>query len=82
MLKYYFQYWKDSDSKENFFLWLDEGEGKNLDLKDCPRKDLEASLVKYLTPAEREDYIVTVNNGLMYYQKRSQSSSLSSRWKK
>jgi len=67
ILNHYHAAWKQSDAKENFFYWLDEGGGKNVSLPDFPRKKLEASCVKYLSPTEREDYVVTIENGLLKY---------------
>ncbi|KAG6499691.1 hypothetical protein ZIOFF_039482 [Zingiber officinale] len=37
-------------------LWLDIGDGKDLDLKECPRSLLKKQCVKYLGPQERKQY--------------------------
>lgn len=37
----YFLNWKDSKTDQNFFYWLDYGEGKELSLEDCKREKLE-----------------------------------------
>ncbi len=73
LLKLYFKHWKTTDSKDNFFYWLDEGEGKDLDIDGCTRKELENNRVIYLNATERQDYLVTVQNGLLYYEKRFNS---------
>ena len=40
-LRRYHHEWKQSDTHENFFYWLDYGEGKELDLPDRPRSRLD-----------------------------------------
>lgn len=50
--------------------WLDEGEGKDLDLEQCPRNQLESERIKYLNAEEREVYRVEVNpDGLLVWAK-------------
>lgn len=50
--------------------WLDEGEGKDLDLEQCPRNQLESERIKYLNAEEREVYRVKVNEaGLLVWAK-------------
>lgn len=50
--------------------WLDEGEGKDLDLEQCPRNRLESERIRYLNAEEREMYRVKVNNeGLLVWAK-------------
>ncbi|CAH1760172.1 5091_t:CDS:2 [Entrophospora sp. SA101] len=68
-LKIYHDYWLKSTTPENFFDWLDKGEGKDLDLKERPREKLERQKVKYLGKKEREDYEVTFKDGLLIYRK-------------
>jgi hypothetical protein len=60
-LRMYHQEWKKSDSKENFFYWLDFGEGKKLELDTCPRDRLEREQVRYLSREERQYYLVRVD---------------------
>ncbi|CAG8735167.1 4945_t:CDS:2, partial [Dentiscutata heterogama] len=55
-LKIYHDYWLKTSTPESFFIWLDEGEGKNLDLKARPRCKLESEKVKYLSKIERADF--------------------------
>ncbi|GAA5989117.1 hypothetical protein JCM11641_007602 [Rhodosporidiobolus odoratus] len=69
-LKYYHQKWNEEDTKENFFTWLDEGAGKELDLEQCPRSRLESECIRYLKAEERELYRVIVNkDGLLVWAK-------------
>ncbi|GAA6008215.1 uncharacterized protein JCM10292_004094 [Rhodotorula paludigena] len=69
-LKYYHKRWNESDTKDNFFHWLDEGEGKHLDLEECPRKRLDSERIVYLNATQREVYRVIVNDdGLLVWAK-------------
>lgn len=45
---------------QDFFTWLDVGEGKDLDLAHYPRANLESHLVTYLNEKERYAYAVKV----------------------
>jgi len=67
LLKSYHSIWKEGDSRENFFFWLDLGEGRHLDLANSPRAKLDASGVRYLDPHERAQCLVTVRRGLLTY---------------
>lgn len=60
-LRRYHKEWMQSDSKENYFYWLDYGEGKDLDLEDRPRKRLDTEQVRYLSREERALYQVRVD---------------------
>ncbi|KAH9815671.1 IQ domain-containing protein IQM4-like [Teratosphaeria destructans] len=60
-LRRYHQEWKQSDTHENFFYWLDHGEGKDLDLEDRPRKRLDTEQVRYLSREERQRYLVKID---------------------
>jgi hypothetical protein len=72
-LRSYHNYWQNSPSSENFFYWLDYGEGKNLDLEDCPRERLEKQQVRYLTREQRMNYLVTVDEaGLFRWAKNNE----------
>jgi hypothetical protein len=61
-LRRYHEEWKRSDTHENFFYWLDYGEGKDLDLEDRPRKRLDTEQVRYLSREERKNYQVQVDD--------------------
>ncbi|EME79650.1 uncharacterized protein MYCFIDRAFT_156905 [Pseudocercospora fijiensis CIRAD86] len=69
-LRRYHQEWMRSDTKENFFYWLDYGEGKDLDLPDRPRERLEREQVRYLSVEERRKYLVRIDEqGLLVWDK-------------
>ena len=60
-LRKYHAVWKASDSDENFFYWLDKGEGRNVSLEKCPRERLDRERVRYLSREERLRYLVMVD---------------------
>ncbi|KAK8928157.1 IQ domain-containing protein IQM3 [Metarhizium anisopliae] len=60
-LRMYHEEWKKSDTKENFFYWLDYGEGRFIELDTCPRDRLEREQVRYLSREERQYYLVRVD---------------------
>jgi hypothetical protein len=65
-LQPYHQKWIESRSHDSFFHWLDEGEGKSLDLGD--RKPLENSSVEYCNAARRLELQIQLNDrGLFQY---------------
>lgn len=61
-LRRYHHEWKQSETHENFFYWLDYGEGKDLDLPDRPRSRLDTELVRYLSREERQNYLVRIDD--------------------
>jgi hypothetical protein len=61
-LRTYHEVWKGSDTNENFFYWLDYGDGKDLDIEACPRDRLEREQVRYLSREERQYYLVQVDD--------------------
>ena len=60
-LRKYHVEWKNSDSHENFFYWLDYGGGKGISLENCPRERLDKEQVRYLSREERMNYLVMVD---------------------
>uniref|UniRef100_A0A7S1X9Y1 Uncharacterized protein n=1 Tax=Tetraselmis chuii TaxID=63592 RepID=A0A7S1X9Y1_9CHLO len=66
-LKPYFNHWLQSGTGEGFFHWLDYGEGKDLDLPERPRAQLEACRVRYCGP-ELALLEVCVEEGLLKYR--------------
>ncbi|KAE9590053.1 hypothetical protein Lal_00037749 [Lupinus albus] len=62
-LHYYYEEWCKTDAGQPFFYWLDLGNGKNLDLENCPRSKLRKQCIKYLGPQEREHYEYIVCEG-------------------
>ncbi|EST07659.1 hypothetical protein PSEUBRA_002752 [Kalmanozyma brasiliensis GHG001] len=62
-LKHYHRYWNlKADTKQNFLQWLDEGDGKDLSLEECPRSKLEAERISYLTADQRRNYMTYIDN--------------------
>ncbi|KAK0391635.1 hypothetical protein NLU13_1134 [Sarocladium strictum] len=61
-LRTYHEEWKRADTQENFFYWLDHGEGRNIDLTSCPRERLNREQVRYLSREERQYYLVNVDD--------------------
>lgn len=67
-LHIYYKEWSDSNPGQPFFYWLDLGDGKELNLKDCPRSKLRQECVKYLGPQEREGYEYVVLEGKIIHK--------------
>lgn len=72
-LRKYHAYWKTQDTTQSYFYWLDEGEGKNLDLPECSRARLDKEQVRYLSREERLNYLVKINDdGLLIWAKNGE----------
>src|SRR5271163_1459557 len=75
-LKAYHTHWlKHTDNKDNFFHWLDEGEGREVDLAEQGRSRhaLDTEKVRYLTREQRAHYLVRVDDeGLLRWAKNNQ----------
>lgn len=61
-LRAYHEHWKKADTHENFFYWLDEGEGKTFEHPTVTRERLEKEQVRYLSREERLNYLVIVDS--------------------
>ncbi|KAJ4345510.1 uncharacterized protein N0V89_011643 [Didymosphaeria variabile] len=61
-LRAYHEQWKKSETNENFFYWLDYGNGKDFELPTVSRERLEKEQVRYLSREERLQYLVKVDN--------------------
>jgi hypothetical protein len=61
-LRAYHEQWKKADTNENFFYWLDSGEGRRFEHPTVSRERLEKEQVRYLSREERLHYLVTVDN--------------------
>ncbi|KAJ8570783.1 hypothetical protein K7X08_037755 [Anisodus acutangulus] len=68
-LHIYSEAWCKTDSGQPFFFWLDLGDGKKFDLKECPRSKLQKQSIKYLGPHEREHYEYIVAEGKIVHEK-------------
>ncbi|XP_038978053.1 IQ domain-containing protein IQM3-like [Phoenix dactylifera] len=55
-LHLYYDEWCKSQAGQPFFYWLNIGDGRDVDLKECPRSQLRKQCIKYLGPQERENY--------------------------
>ncbi|CAL5867834.1 uncharacterized protein PFLUO_LOCUS2055 [Penicillium psychrofluorescens] len=60
-LRAYHEEWKKCPTTQNFFYWLDYGDGRNVDLEKRPRERLERAQVRYLSREERGKYLVLVD---------------------
>lgn len=60
-LRAYHSLWKSSPSRENFFYWLDLGEGRDVEHQRVSRERLERDQVRYLSSGERQNYLVKVD---------------------
>lgn len=68
-LHIYYEEWCKADAGQPFFYWLDVGDGKEVDLKECPRLKLRQQCIKYLGPQEREHYeYIVVEGKIMHRQ--------------
>ncbi|MED6217006.1 IQ domain-containing protein iqm5 [Stylosanthes scabra] len=68
-LHLYYDIWFHSQSSQPFFYWLDIGDGKEVNVEECPRSKLHKQCIKYLGPKEREAYEVTLDRGKLIYRK-------------
>ncbi|KIW19592.1 hypothetical protein PV08_00165 [Exophiala spinifera] len=72
-LRKYHNYWKAQDTTQNFFYWLDQGDGRNVSLPECSRERLDKEQVRYLSREERLNYLVKVNSeGLLVWAKNGE----------
>ncbi|XP_044506746.1 IQ domain-containing protein IQM3 [Mangifera indica] len=67
-LHFYYEEWCKADSGQPFFYWLDVGDGKDLDLKECQRSKLRQQCIRYLGPKEREHYEYDVVQGKIIHK--------------
>ncbi|XP_061963119.1 IQ domain-containing protein IQM3-like [Populus nigra] len=68
VLHLYYEEWCKADSGQPFFYWLDVGDGKELDLKECPKSKLREQCIKYLGPQEREHYEYIISEGKIIHK--------------
>ncbi|KAL0338605.1 UNVERIFIED_CONTAM: IQ domain-containing protein IQM3 [Sesamum angustifolium] len=67
-LHFYYKEWCKTDAGQPFFYWLDLGDGKEVDLKECPRSKLRQQCIKYLGPKEREQYEYVLVDGRILHK--------------
>ena len=81
-LRKYHAEWKKSSTKENFFYWLDKGEGKNVELEKCSRERLENMQVRYLGREDRRLYEVVVDKeGKLCWRKDGMRVDTTDKWR-
>lgn len=69
-LRSYHVLWKQSPSSQSFFYWLDQGDGREIEAPDVSRERLEKQQVRYLSPSERLNYLVSIDkDGLFRWDK-------------
>ncbi|URE40866.1 calmodulin-binding protein [Musa troglodytarum] len=81
-LHLYYDVWFASESTQPFFYWLDVGDGREVNIAECPRSTLQKQFITYLGPKEREAYEVTVRNGKLVYKQseRLLNTTQGSKW--
>lgn len=81
-LRTYHEEWKRSDTNENFFYWLDYGEGRFIDCAGCPRDRLDKEQVRYLSKEERMHYLVKIDkDGRLCWAKNGARIDTTERYK-
>ncbi|VFQ74525.1 unnamed protein product [Cuscuta campestris] len=70
-LHLYYNVWFQSESPQQFFYWLDVGDGKEVNLEKCSRAKLQRQCIQYLGPKERERYEVVIKNGKLVYKRNN-----------
>jgi hypothetical protein len=81
-LRQYHEEWKRADTNENFFYWLDYGDGRNIELATCPRERLDREQVRYLSREERQNYLVKVDSeGRLCWAKNGVRIDTTEQWK-
>ncbi|KAF5948120.1 hypothetical protein HYC85_014077 [Camellia sinensis] len=55
-LNAYYEEWCKADAGQPFFFWLDIGDGKEVDLKECPRSKLQQQCIIYLGPKRKGSF--------------------------
>lgn len=74
--------WKRRSTMENFFYWLDYGEGLQVNLPTCPRERLDREQVRYLSREERLNYLTTVDKeGGLCWKRNGLRIDTSIKWK-
>jgi hypothetical protein len=81
-LRKYHAEWQRRPTKENFFYWLDHGEGKDVEVEKCSRERLEHMQVRYLGREERRFYEVVVDaDGKLCWRKDGVRVDTSDKWR-
>ncbi|KAL3520865.1 hypothetical protein ACH5RR_019014 [Cinchona calisaya] len=67
-LNIYYDEWFERDTEQPFFYWLDIGDGKQVDLDECPRSKLRQQCITYLGPQERLQYEYVIAEGTVVHK--------------
>ncbi|XP_058073940.1 IQ domain-containing protein IQM1-like [Magnolia sinica] len=81
-LHLYYVVWFKCESTQPFFYWLDVGDGKEVNLEQCMRNNLQHQCIEYLGSKEREKYEVIVENGKLVYKQSGElvNTAEGSKW--
>lgn len=81
-LRAYHEEWKKADTNENFFYWLDRGQGRHLELPTVSREKLDREQVRYLSREERLHYLVKIDEeGRLCWAENGFRISTDTEWK-
>ena len=81
-LRTYHAEWRALDTKENFFYWLDYGDGLTVSLPGCSRERLDREQVRYLSREERLHYLVKVDGeGRLCWAKNGERIDTTDEWR-
>lgn len=80
-LRAYHEMWKESDTRENFFYWLDHGKGKYVEAPTVSREKLEKDQVRYLSREERSKYLIHVDEGRLCWAKNGERITTSIKYR-
>ncbi|KAK8514756.1 hypothetical protein V6N13_103089 [Hibiscus sabdariffa] len=67
-LHIYYEEWCKTDAGQPFFYWLDVGDGKDINLDECPRSKVRQQCITYLGPQERVNYEYIVVEGKIIHK--------------
>ncbi|KAI4249433.1 MAG: hypothetical protein L6R42_008991, partial [Xanthoria sp. 1 TBL-2021] len=81
-LRKYHAEWKKRPTRDNFFYWLDYGEGKDVSLENCSREKLDSMKIRYLGREERVNYAVEVDaNGRLCWKRNGVRINTNEEWR-
>ena len=81
-LRKYHAEWKSRPTNQNFFYWLDQGDGKDVEIEKCSRERLENMQVRYLGREDRRYYEVIVDKeGKLCWRKDGVRVDTSDKWR-
>ncbi|KAI9380104.1 hypothetical protein POPTR_016G034100v4 [Populus trichocarpa] len=76
----YFKKWSETNSSQPFFYWLDVGDGKEVEVEECPRSKLQENGIKYLGPKEREQYECIIIEGKFFHKQSRNLVDTKGKW--